>query len=105
MNYSIEATQIRNTINHAVLLKKTINQKSNQKFVVNTNDLCFYKTALKNDIVNKANVVIKPDDDTDMKDKENIGESEDRCDGQQMTTRRSRKKAAEEADLKIKHCH
>ena len=47
----------------------TINQKSNQKFAVNTNDFCFHKTVLKNDIVNKANVVIKPDDDTDMKGK------------------------------------
>ena len=39
-----------------------------------------------------------------MKDKGNTGETEDRRDGQQMTTRRPRRKAAE-ADLKIKHWH
>ena len=52
----------------------------------------------------KPNVVIKPDDDADVKDEGNIGESEDRC-GKQQVTRRPRRKAAEKADLKIKHCH
>ena len=42
---------------------------------------------------------------TNMKVEENIGESEDKCDEWQLTARRLRKKAAEKADLKIKHCH
>ena len=53
----------------------------------------------------KPNVVTKPDDHADTKDDGNIRESEDRCEEQQVTTRRPRRKAAEKADLKIKHCH
>ena len=36
---------------------------------------------MKNENVVKPNVVIKPDDDDDMKDERNIGESEDKCGG------------------------
>ena len=74
-------------------------------FVVNTNDFCFDKTVLKNGNVVKPNVVIKLDDDADVKNEGNIVESEDKCDEQQVTTRRPRRKTAEKADSNIKHCH
>ena len=40
-----------------------------------------------------------------IKDERKIGESEDGCDLQQVTTRWPRRKTVEEVDLKIKHCH
>ena len=97
MLYPTEATKINNTNKSYSPLEKY--NEPEIDFVVNTNDFCFDKTVLKN-----GNVV-KPNDDADVKDEGNLGESEDRCDEQQVTTRRPRRKAAEKADLKIKHCH
>ena len=53
----------------------------------------------------KPNIVTKPDDNADMKDEGNIGGSDNRYEEQQMTTRRPKRKAAEKANLKKKHCH
>ena len=103
MLYPIEATKINNTNKSYSPLEK--DNEPEIDFVVNANDFCFDKTVLKNGNVVKSNVVIKPDDDADVKDEGNIGESEDRCDEQLVTTRRPRRKAAEIADLKIKHYH
>ena len=99
----IQATKTNNTNKSYSPLEK--HNEPGIDFVVNTDDFCFDKTVReKNDNVAKPNVVIKLDDDTDMKNKGNIGESEDKCEEQQVT-RRPRKKSAEEADLKIKRCH
>ena len=103
MLYPIETTKINNTNKSYSSLEKE--NEPEIDFVVNTNDFCFNKTVLKNGNVVKPNLVIKPDDDADVKDERNIGESEDRCDEQQVTTRQPRREAAEKADLKIKHCH
>ena len=103
MLYPIEATKINNKNKLYSSLEKDNDPEVN--FVVNTNDFWFDEIVLKNDNVVKPNVVTKPDDHADTKDEENIGESEDRCEEQQVTTRRPRRKAAEKADLKIKHCH
>ena len=40
-----------------------------------------------------------------MKDEGNTGESDNRYEEQQMTTRRPKRKAVEKADLKKKHYH
>ena len=104
MLYPIEATKVNNTNKSYSPLEKD-NEPEIDFAVNNTNDFCFDKTVLKNGNVVKPNVVIKPDGNADVKDEGNIGESEDRCDEQQVTTRRPRRKATEKADLKIKHCH
>ena len=85
MLYPTEATKINNTNKSYSPLEK--DNEPEIDFVVNTNDFCFDKTVLKNDVV-KPNVVTKPDDN-----------------GGAVTTRPLRRKAAEKADLKIKHCH
>ena len=103
MLYPIKATKIINTNKSYSPLEKDNEPEIN--FVVNTNDFCFDKTVLKNNNVVKPNIVTKPDDDVDMKEERNIGESEDRCEEQQVTTRRPRRHATEKVNLKIKHCH
>ena len=90
----IEATKINNTNKSYSPLEKD-NELEIDFGVNNTNDFCFDKTILKNGNVVKPNVVIKPDDDADLNNEGNIGESEDRCDKQQVITRRPRRKAAE----------
>ena len=74
--YPIAAAKIKNTNKSYSPLEK--DNKPEIGFVVsNTNDFCFDKTVLKNGNVIKPNVVIKPDDDANVKDEGNIGESED----------------------------
>ena len=103
MLYPVEATKINNTNKSYSPLEK--NNEPEIDFAVNTTDFCFDKTVLENGNVVKPNVVIKPDGYANVKDEVKIGEGEDRCDEQEVTTRRPRRKAAEKADLKIKHCH
>ena len=86
MLYPIEATKINNTNKSYRPLEKD-NEPEIDFPVNNTNDFCCDKTVLKNGNVVKPNVVIKPDGDVDVKDRRNIGESEDRYDEQQVTTR------------------
>ena len=81
MLYPTEATKINNTHKSYSPLEK--DNKPETDFVVDTNDFYFDKTVTKNDnIVKLSNLVIKPNDDADMKDEGNMGESEDRCDKQ-----------------------
>ena len=103
MLYPIEATKINDTNKSYSPLEK--GNEPETDFVVNTNEFCFDKNCQENDNVVKPNVVIGPDDGADMKKEGNIGGSEDICDKQQVTASRPRREEAEEADLKIKHCH
>ena len=103
MLHLIESTKIKNTNKSYSPLEKENEPEIN--FVVNSNGFCFDNTVLKIHNVVKSNLVIKPDDDVDLKDEGNIAKSENRCDEQQATTRQQRRKEAENADLKLKHCH
>ena len=100
MLYPIEATKINNTNKSYSPLEK--DNEPEIDFVVNINDFCFDKTVLKSGNVVKPNVVIKPDDNADMKDKRNIGESEDRCGEQQVTTEDIAKKGSRKSRFENK---
>lgn len=66
MLYPIEATKINDTNKSYSPLEKENEPEIN--FVVNSNGFCFDNTVLKIDNVVKSNLVIKPDDDVDLKD-------------------------------------
>ena len=66
MLHLIESTKINNTNKSYSPLEKENEPEIN--FVVNSNGFCFDNTVLKVDNMVKSNLVIKPDDDVDLKD-------------------------------------
>ena len=66
MLHLIESTKIKNTNKSYSPLEKENEPEIN--FVVNSNGFCFDNTVLKVDNMVKSNLVIKPDDDVDLKD-------------------------------------
>lgn len=97
MLYPIEATKLNNTKNLYTPLEK--DNAAEVDFVVNKKD-----NLVKAIVVKPIVKAIVVDDSINVESERKIGESEDTKGEQQISRRQPRRKAAELADLKIKHC-